>query len=95
MLYLKQYVKYRKEQDYLLICDCSVIQNYELPLDTFDLFEKLKIGYDINNPLNIEMEKEIIDDLSNLNLLSNKPNSNEGFHSNNWIDLGYDESEFF
>ena len=92
---LKQYVKYRKEHDYLLICDCSIIQNYELPLETFDLFEELRIEYDINIPLNIKMEREIIEDLNNLNLLSDKPNFNEGFHLNNWNDLGYDESKFF
>ena len=95
MLYLKQYVKYRKEKDYLLICDCSIVQNYELPIKTFELFEELKNGYDINKPVGIENEEEIIDDLNSLNLLSDTQNSNEGFNNAKWINLGYDESEFF
>lgn len=95
MIYLKQYVKYRKEKDYLLVCDCSSIQNYELPIETFELFEKLKKGYNLNEPIGLELEKEIIDDLNSLNLLSNVANSNDGFNSVGWIDLGYDESEFF
>lgn len=95
MLYLKKYVKFRKEKGYLLICDCSIIQNYELPLETYELFVKLKNGYDPTQPLNIQMEQDIIDDLKDLNLLDNKPNSNDGFYDNEWINLGYDESEFF
>ncbi len=95
MIYLKKYVKYRKEDDYLLICDCSNLQNYELPLFTFPLFEALKDGYDSNNPLNIEMENDIIDDLVSLNLIDTVPNSNNGFYTDKWINLGYDENEFF
>lgn len=95
MFYLKKYVKYRKEEDYLLICDCSIIQNYELPLTAFNLFERLKEGYDPNKPIGIELENEIFKDLINLELIDTIPNSNKGFHEQQWINLGYDENEFF
>lgn len=61
---------------------------------TFELSEELQNGYDINKPLGIENEEEIIDDLNSLNLLSDTQNSNEGFNNAKLIDLGYDESEF-
>ena len=95
MLFLKKYVKYRKEDGYLLICDCSNIQNYELDLETFDLFECLRKGYDPQKPLNIELESDIIDDLISLGLVDSVPDSNSGFNKKRWIDLGYEESEFF
>jgi hypothetical protein len=95
MIYLKKYVKFRKELDYVLICDCSKIQNYELPLETYELFVSLKKGYKTKKPIGIVMEKDIIDDLNNLGLLDKKPNSNDGFHEKKWIKLTYDEKEFF
>lgn len=95
MIYLKKYVKYRKEDNFLLICDCSTIQNYELPLSSYELFEKLKTGYNPNHPLGIELENDILDDLKNLQLVDNIPNSNNNFHESQWINLGYEENEFF
>lgn len=95
MYYLKKYVKYRKEKDYILICDCSVIQNYELPLSAFALFQKLENGYDPKNPIGVDLEQDIFNDLKNLELLDVVPNSNVGFHEQEWIDLGYSENEFF
>ena len=95
MLYLKKYVKYRKETDYVLICDCSTIQNFELPLETFEVLEALKSGYDKNKPIGIDIEEDLILDFEELGLVDNIPNSSNGFHNNNWVNLSYDESEFF
>ena len=92
MKYLKKYVKFRKEKEYVLLCDCSIIQNYELPIETYDILLKLKEGY---NPVNNEIENDLIQDLENLELISDYPNSNEGFHNKGWISLGYDEGEFY
>jgi hypothetical protein len=95
MEYLKKYVKIRKEEDYVLLCDCSTIQNYELPSDTFCLLKKLQTGYDTSKPIGIKNEQELIKDLKELELIDNVPNSNKGFHDKPWISLEYDESEFF
>lgn len=95
MYFLKKFVKFRKEKDYLLICNCSTIQNFELPLDAFALFEELKCGYNPDKPIGIDLEMEILNDLITLDLVDTIPNSNKGFHGQNWIDLGYDENEFF
>ena len=92
MRYLKKYVKFRKEDGYVLLCDCSIIQNYELPLETFDMLMQLKEGYNLEDHT---IEQDLIADLDDLELLDDYPNSNEGFHSKKWISLGYEESEFF
>lgn len=66
-----------------------------MPLETYELFVALKNGYNPNKTLGILMEKDIIEDLINLNLLDKNPNSNIRFHDNNWIKLTYEEKEFF
>ena len=95
MQYLKKYVKFRLEDGYVLLCDCSTIQNYELPLEALKILEKLKKGYDIQTNKPTELEKDLISDFETLNLIDNIPNSNNGFHDNEWISLGYDENEFY
>lgn len=95
MKYLKKYVKFRKEDGYILLCDCSTMQNYELPLSMIDILEKLHKGYDIYDNSILETEKELIEDLINLNLLDDEFNSNKGFHEQKWIKLDYKESEFY
>ena len=94
MKYLKKYVKMRKEDGYILLCDCSTIQNYELPNDMYDFLIKLKNGCD-ETKLFDDIEKDLIDDLEKLELIDNIPNSDKGFHDKNWINLEYDESEFY
>ena len=68
-------------------------KNYELPLEALELLEQLKIGY--NKPISLDIEAVLIDDLESLGLGTDVPNSNEGFHEQQWISLGYEESEFF
>lgn len=95
MLYLKRYIKFRPENDYILLCDCSTITNYELPTKFFKLLNKLKQGYNPSSPISICGEKIVIKDLEKLGMLSKIKNSNEGFHNNNWVNLDYYESEFY
>ncbi len=95
MIYLKKYVKYRVENDYILLCDCSSIQNYELPIEYLKILDVLKKGYNKDEYLMTKPETDLIEDLNSLKLLSDSPNSNDGFHNNTWISLGYNESEFF
>lgn len=66
-----------------------------LVLINFVLLNKLKQGYDPSSPINIHGEKIVIKDLENLGMVSKTKNSNEGFHNNNWVNLDYNESEFY
>ena len=95
MFYLKKYLKFRMEKNYILLCDCSTITNYELPTKYFVLFDKLKQGYSPSSPIGIRGEKTVIKDLEQLGMLSKIKNSNDGFHDNSWINLDYKESEFY
>lgn len=95
MLYLKRYIKFRLENNYVLLCDCSTITNYELPAKFIVLFNKLEQGYSPSSPIGIYNEKIVIKDLENLGMLSKTKNSNEGFHNNNWVNVDYEESEFY
>lgn len=95
MLYLKNFIKYRKEKDYVLLCDCSIIQNYELSLDYYNFLEQLRLGIDISSSELTEDERELINDFIDLELVDSIPNSNKGFHEKQWISLGYDENEFY
>lgn len=95
MLYLKKYLKFRLEEDHILLCDCSTITNYELPVKYLDLFNKLKQGYNPSSTIGIRGEKTLIKDLKLLGMLSKTQNSNAGFHNNQWINLDYKESEFY
>ena len=93
MIFLKKYVKFRKEENYILLCDCSSIQNYELPKECYDFLVDLRNGIELDDVS--ECFKNLLDDLKELQLISNKPNCNEGFYNENWINLGYNENEFF
>lgn len=95
MLYLKRYIKFRLENNYVLLCNCSTITNYELPAKFSVLLNKLKQGYNPSSPIGIYSEKIVIKDLEKLGMLSKTKNSNEGFHNNNWVNLDYNESEFY
>lgn len=59
-------VKYRKEKDYILICDCSQLCDYTLPLNKLDLLNKLKSGNYITEN---DDDKEIIEDLLTVNII--------------------------
>lgn len=94
MVFLKKYVKFRKEPQYILMCDCSTLTNYQLPLEFYSLLLILKNGYDSRKPLGILNEKKVLEDLATLDMLSSKFNSNIGFEDKDWVKLQYNETEF-
>jgi hypothetical protein len=95
MIYLKKYIKYRKEDQYVLLCDCSNITNFEIPVKYWKLLNRLKKGYEPNKPMGLESEREIINDLKQLNMLSDSFDSNEDFGNSGWLYLDYTENELF
>lgn len=72
---------------------------YEMPYSHFGHADKGNAEKDTqidpNKPIGIELENEIFKNLINLELIDTIPNSNKGFHEQQWINLGYDENEFF
>lgn len=64
---LNHHIRYRQEKNYILICDCSKLCDYKLPLNKIYLLDMLKDGtYTDDN----EEDKIIINDLMNMNIIS-------------------------
>mgnify|MGYP004515104241 FL=1 len=92
--FLKKYLKYRKEDGYILVCDCSCLKNYKLPLLSLEVLDLLStVGFDPDCSCN-DMYILIFEDLDKLNYLDTKKDSSESYRKN-WTSLGYQENEFF
>ena len=48
LCYLKNGLLYRKEKDFILLCDCINLLDYELPLESHSLLKNLTLGCDIS-----------------------------------------------
>ncbi len=89
VIILKKSILFRKEKDYILICDCKNLYDFTLSLDYHDLLCKLKEGV-FKDTLTKE-EKSVLKDFKRLNfLVSNKEKS-----YNVLSRIQYNESEFY
>lgn len=86
---LKKSILFRKEKDYILICDCKNLYDFTLSLDYYDLLCKLKEGA-FKDTLTKE-EKSVLKDFKKLNFLVN----NKEISSNALSRIQYNESEFY
>ena len=92
-IYLKKGVKYRKETNYILICDCVNFIDFRLPLSCWSLMERLQRGF-CNSDVLTEFEMDVLTDLYSMSLLSDKKgDAVDNF--NNLSNISYNESEFF
>lgn len=87
--YLNKNVKFRKEDQYILVCDLSVLENYKFPLQYYNEFLLLKNG------LVYEFKTEFLEDLITLDLVSFKKNNLIESKVDVFSKLKYEESEFF
>lgn len=67
-----------------MLCDYSIIQNYELPNDIYDFLIELKNGCDEFKIFN-DVKNDLLNDLIMLGLIDDIPNSNDGFQKNKLI----------
>ncbi len=68
---LLKHVKFRKEVDHLLICDCKRLLDYQLPLECFDLLVALQSGYGESCRTKFANESDVIEDLITAKLIHN------------------------
>lgn len=61
------HVRYRKEKDHILICDCSTLNDYRLPLEKLQILNMIKDGIYTESNVN---EKNLINDLINTGIIS-------------------------
>lgn len=88
-VYLKKYVKFRREENYVLVCDLYTLDNYSFPIQFIDDFLKLStIGMTDNN-------SDFLNDLKTLDLLDENKNKNINPNANIFDKLLYNENEFF
>ncbi|MBI2673484.1 hypothetical protein HYX19_04435 [Candidatus Woesearchaeota archaeon] len=61
---LKKHIKFRKEKDYILLCDLKNLEDYELPPKYYSLLVDLKVGVKTS-----KFNSDLIKDLKNINAL--------------------------
>ncbi|HBB64576.1 hypothetical protein A3K02_02460 [candidate division WS6 bacterium RIFOXYD1_FULL_33_8] len=86
---LNKHIRYRKEDGYILVCDCKRLLDYEMPLEYFDLLELFKNGY-----MYEETNKEVMKELFELRIIEEKGKERGDVREDIFSKLGYDENEF-
>lgn len=84
---LNKHIRYRKEDGYILVCDCKRLLDYEIPLEYFELLDLLKEGY-------TSEKEDVIKELLNIGIIEEKGKEREEVSENIFSKLGYDENEF-
>lgn len=84
---LNKHIRYRKEDGYILVCDCKRLLDYEMPLEYFELLDLFKEGY-------ASKEEEVIKELLNMKIIKEEGKEAEDVREDIFSKLGYDENEF-
>lgn len=84
---LNKHIRFRKEDGYILVCDCKRLLDYEMPLEYFETLNLLKEGYSSE-------EEDVIKELLNMRIIEEKGNEREEVNEDIFSKLGYDENEF-
>lgn len=91
---LKSAVRFRKEKDYVLLCDCATLNNYELPLRLFEFLTRLEQGC-AEESITADEEMTALQELRLLQLIENAVSDNVSSQQDVWHRLTYTENEFF
>lgn len=84
---LNKHIRYRKEDGYILVCDCKRLLDYEMPLEYLELLNLFKEGY-------ASEEEDVIKELLNMRIIGEKGKESEEVNEDIFSKLGYDENEF-
>lgn len=84
---LNKHIRYRKEDGYILICDCKRLLDYEMPLEYFDFLNLFKKGYPSER-------SEVIGELLRMEIIEEVGKEREEVREDIFSKLGYDENEF-
>lgn len=88
--FLNMHVKYRLEDDYILVYDCRTMKNYSFPTVFHNDFERLKEG------AVIDLEDGFYKDLLTLNMISKTTQvDNQNELISPWSEMKYIDNEFF
>ncbi len=92
-LYLKNGIKFRKEKNYILICDCINFLDFQLPLECYDILYKLQNGLNTSESIS-KFALDVLSDLQIMDLLCDNPNDKVK-NTNKTLNTCYSENEFF
>jgi len=89
---LNKHIRFRKEDGYILVCNCKRLLDYELPIEYFDFIESLNIGVDMK-----DIRKEnliVLKDFEILGIVVKEGKKLEMKREDIFEKLSYDDSEF-
>ena len=89
---LNKHIRFRKEDGYILVCNCKRLLDYELPIEYFDFIESLNIGVDMK-----DIRKEnliVLKDFEILGIVVKEGKKLEMKREDIFEKLSYDDGEF-
>ncbi len=92
-LYLRQGIKFRKEKNYILMCDCINFLDFKLPHKCYNILQKLQTGLDVFESVS-KFELDVLSDLQTMDLLCTNLDDKIK-NTNKALNMSYNESEFF
>lgn len=89
---LNSHIRFRKEDGYILVCNCKRLLDYELPLKYFDFLESLNKGIEKK-----EISEEnliVLEDFMILGIVEKEGSKHKEQREDIFEKLSYDDSEF-
>ena len=89
---LNKHIRFRKEDGYILVCNCKRLLDYELPIEYFDFLESLNKGLDMK-----DVSKEnliVLKDFEILGIVVKEGKKVKEQREDIFEKLSYDDSEF-
>lgn len=90
---LNKHIRFRKEEGYILLCNCKRLLDYKLPVEYFNFLKSLNKGIEIEN-INKE-NLTVLKDFKILGIVVKKGNRVKKQREDIFEKLSYDENEFF
>lgn len=89
---LNKHIRFRKEDGYILVCNCKRLLDYELPIEYFDFLESLNKGVDMKDISKGNLI--VLKDFEVLGIAVKEGKKLEMKREDIFEKLSYDDSEF-
>lgn len=89
---LNNHIRYREENEYILLCDCMRLLDYEMPIDTLPLLDSLKKG--VSKEELSKVNRSIMKEMYDLGLVVDSHSKQERSIEDPLGRLSYEESRF-
>ncbi|MDY0097181.1 MAG: hypothetical protein RBS01_02410 [Candidatus Dojkabacteria bacterium] len=89
---LNKHIRFRKEDGYILVCNCKRLLDYELPIEYFDFLESLKVGVNMKDISKGNLI--VLKDFEILDIVVKEGKNVKKQREDIFKKLSYDDSEF-